>query len=48
MPTAIEFEGISLVTTEFAPITAPSPIVTPGNTVTLAPNHAPLPIIILP
>lgn len=37
LPTAIEYGGIDLVTTEPAPIIDPRPIVTPGITVTLIP-----------
>ena len=47
-PTAMALDGISLVTTEFAPITAPSPMLTPGKTFTCAPTQTPLPIDILP
>ena len=39
-PTAMLKAGISLVTTEPAPITAPSPTVTPGNIVVFPPTHA--------
>ena len=38
-PAAKEFGGISRVTTAPAPMTQPSPIVTPGQTVTFAPNQ---------
>ena len=38
-PAAKELAGISLVTTLPAPITHPSPMVTPGQTVTDAPNQ---------
>ena len=38
LPAAKERGGMSLVTTLTAPITEPSPIVTPGQTTTLAPN----------
>ncbi|KAH3673167.1 hypothetical protein WICMUC_003851 [Wickerhamomyces mucosus] len=44
-PILTEKDGTSLVTTALAPITAPSPIVTPGNTVTLAPIQALLPTV---
>ena len=37
-PTARELSGISLFTTAPAPITTLFPMVTPGRTVTLAPN----------
>ena len=43
-PTANEYGGISLLTTAFAPITAPSEIVIPGKIVTLSPIHTLLPI----
>ena len=36
--------GMSLVTTEPAPMTQPSPMVTPGQTVTFAPNQQSLPM----
>lgn len=39
-PTAIAFSGMSLVTTEPAPITAPRPIRTPANTITPVPSQA--------
>ncbi len=44
LPTATTFAGISLVTTLPAPIIALSPMVTPGRTVTLPPNHTLLPM----
>ena len=37
LPTAMQYAGTSFVTTAFAAITAPSPIVTPGNIVALSP-----------
>ena len=46
LPTAIQSAGISRVTTEPAPITALSPMVTPGKTVTLAPSHTFSPMVI--
>ena len=46
LPTAITLLGMSFVTTEPEPITVLSPIVTPGFTVTLAPSHTLLPIVI--
>ena len=46
LPTAIELAGISFVTTEPAPMVQLSPIVTPGNTVTLPPIYTLLPIVI--
>ena len=46
LPTATEWDGISLVTTEPAPITTSSPMVTPGQTTTLPPNHTSLPMVI--
>lgn len=39
---------MSLVTTEFAPITQPSPIFTFDNIVTLSPTHTFFPMIIEP
>lgn len=36
LPTATQYGGISLVTIEPAPTTAPSPIVTPERTMTLS------------
>lgn len=45
LPTAILADGISLFTTEWAPITQPSPIVTPGKTITPSPNQQFLPIL---
>ncbi len=44
-PAAKEFDGMFLVTTLPAPITQLSPIVTPGHTVTEAPNQQLLPIL---
>ena len=44
-PATIQYEGTSFVTTLFAPITAPSPIVRPGNIVTLSPTQTFFPII---
>ena len=46
LPTAMQSAGMSCVTTDPAPITALSPIVTPGSTVTLAPSQAFSPIVI--
>ena len=45
LPTAIELAGMSRVTTEPAPIMEFEPIVTPGVTVTFAPNHTLSPIV---
>ena len=45
LPTATTLEGMSFVTTEPAPMTVPSPIVTPGNTTTFAPIQQPLPMV---
>ncbi len=45
-PTAITLDGISFVTTLFAPITVPSPIVTPCSIVTSAPIQQLFPITI--
>ena len=39
IPAATVFEGIFLLTNEFAPIIEFSPIVTPGNIVTPSPTH---------
>ena len=44
LPTATVFEGISLTTTEPAPMVTLSPIVTPGRMVTLPPIQTLLPI----
>lgn len=38
-PAATHYAGISFATTEFAPIIAPRPIVTPGKTLTASPIH---------
>ena len=46
LPTAKEFSGIFFVTTAPAPITHPSPIVTPGRTITEPPSQQFLPIVI--
>ena len=43
-PAAKELAGISLVTTDPAPITAPSPMVTPGVITELDPIHTSFPI----
>lgn len=43
-PTAIQFSGISLLTTEFAPMIHPFPILTPGKIHTFSPIHTLLPI----
>lgn len=48
IPTAIEYEGISLVTTELAPMTHLSPILTSGKTITFCPIQHPSPIVIGP
>ena len=45
-PTAIEYEGISFVTTELVPIMHLSPIVTLGRTQTFCPSQHPSPIVI--
>ena len=45
-PKAVTLEGISLVTTEPAPIVTLSPIVTPGHMQTLPPIHTLFPIFI--
>ncbi len=45
-PKASELSGIYFVTTAPAPTTTLFPIVTPGWTVTLPPNHSSLPICI--
>ena len=45
-PTATTSAGISFVTTEPAPITALSPILTPGRTTTFPPSQTPSPIVI--
>ena len=47
-PTATEYGSMLLVTTEFAPITAPSPMVTPDKTHTWLPIQTLLPIRIPP
>lgn len=44
LPTATTSDGISLVTTEPAPMVTLSPIVTPGRIVTLPPIQTLLPI----
>ena len=41
-----ECEGMSLTTTDPAPITTSSPMVTPGPTTTLPPNQTSLPMVI--
>ena len=46
-PATTQFLGISFVTTEPAPITELSPIVTPGKTIAPAPIHTLLPMLIL-
>jgi len=38
-PTAMQFSGIFLETTEFAPIIEFFPITVPGNTDTFSPSH---------
>ena len=45
LPTAITFDGISLTTTDPAPMVTLSPIVTPGKIVTLPPIHTFFPIV---
>ena len=47
-PAAIEYGGMSVVTTELAPITQRSPIVTPLVTTTLAPHQTLSPIRVGP
>ncbi len=44
-PAFMEYDSMSFVTTEFAPITAPVSIVTLDVTVTFAPNQTSLPIL---
>ena len=44
-PTATEHDGISLTTTEPAPIVTLSPMVTPGKMVTLPPIQTLLPMV---
>jgi len=39
LPATMALDGTSLVSTEFAPTIAPSPIVTPGRIVALSPIH---------
>ena len=46
LPTAMEFAGISFITTLPAPITQLSPIVTPGITHTFPPNQTLFPTFI--
>ena len=46
LPTATECEGMSLTTTDPAPITTSSPMVTSGPTTTLPPNQTSLPMVI--
>ena len=48
LPTAMEYGGISDATTELAPIMAPSPMLTPGMTVTFWPIHTSLPTTVSP
>ena len=45
LPAAIQSEGMSWVTTLPAPITVRSPMVTPGQTVTLPPSQQSSPIL---
>jgi len=45
-PATTALAGTSLVPTASAPTIAPSPIVTPGTTVTAAPSHTLQPIVI--
>ena len=45
-PPTTAYGGMFFVTTTPAPNTAPSPIMTPSNTVTLAPIKTSLPILI--
>ena len=45
LPTAIEFEGISFVTTLPAPMVTLLPMVTPGRMVTLPPIHTLSPML---
>ena len=47
-PAAIEYEGMSCVTTLPAAIVTPSPMFTPGKTQTFAPSHTFLPIATRP
>ena len=45
LPAAMQFEGISLTTTEPAPMVTLSPMVTPGRMVTLPPIHTLSPMV---
>ena len=48
LPPTIQYGGTSFDTTEFAPIIAPSPILTPGRTVTFCPIQTSLPTTVSP
>lgn len=48
LPQATQYGGMSFVTTELAPIMLPSPMVTPGRTVTFSPSQTFLHILIGP
>ena len=48
IPAAIELAGMSLVTTELAPMITLSPICTPPHIVTLSPSQTLLPMTISP
>ena len=47
-PAHTEYGGTSLVTTDPAPMTAPSPIVTPPIIIHFIPIHTSLPIVMFP
>ena len=47
-PAAIQWAGMSLVTTAFAAIITPSPILTPANIVALSPIQTFFPMFIVP
>ena len=47
-PTTTEYGGTSFVTTALAPITDPSPMLTPGRIVALSPIHTFSPIKTFP
>ena len=47
-PPAMQYGGTSFVTTEFAPMIAPSPMCTPGITVTFWPIQTSLPTTVSP
>ena len=48
IPATMDCRSTFLVTTEFAPIIAPSPMVTPDNITTLSPIHTLFPIVTPP